>query len=109
MISRVQRIFDDVDIQNISATVDAWKTGNGYTDKPGFCKSATLADLTKNDFVLTPGRYVGSADVEEDTGPFTEKMERLTAQLGEQFAEGARLEAEIRTQLASIGFEVPTK
>jgi type I restriction enzyme M protein len=107
MISRVQRIFDDADIQNISTTVDAWKSGNGYEDKPGFCKSATMADLSKNDYVLTPGRYVGSAAVEEDSEPFAEKMERLTTQLGKQFAEGTRLEAEIRTQLASIGFEVP--
>ena len=89
--------------------MDAWKSGKGYEDKPGFCKSATMEDLKKNDYVLTPGRYVGSADVEEDTEPFAEKMERLTTQLGKQFAEGARLEAEIRTQLASIGFEVPTE
>lgn len=107
MISRVQRIFDDADIQNISATVDSWKSGKGYEDKPGFCKSATVEDLKKNDYVLTPGRYVGSADVEEDTEPFAEKMERLTTQLGKQFAEGTQLEAEIRTQLASIGFVVP--
>jgi len=107
MISRVQRIFDDSDIQNISATVDAWKTGKAYEDKAGFCKSATIEDLKKNDYVLTPGRYVGAADIEEDSEPFTEKMERLTTLLGKQFAEGSRLEAEIRSQLASIGFEVP--
>ncbi|OHD23569.1 MAG: restriction endonuclease subunit M [Spirochaetes bacterium GWB1_59_5] len=107
MASRVQRVFDDTDIQKIAMAVDSWKTGHGYADEAGFCKSANADELRKNDFVLTPGRYVGSADIEVDTEPFDEKMVRLTKQLGEQFSEGTKLEKEIRKQLASIGFEVP--
>lgn len=107
MVSRVQRIFSDDDIAKIAGTVHAWKTGKSYENVTGFCKSASMDVLIKNDFVLTPGRYVGSAEVETDNEPFAEKMERLTTLLGHQFAEGTRVEAEIRTQLASIGFEIP--
>jgi type I restriction enzyme M protein len=107
MVSRVQRVFTVEDIQKVAGTVKAWKTGSGYEDKAGFCKSATMKDLEKNDLVLTPGRYVGSADQAIDAEPFEEKMARLTATLSEQFAQGALLETEIRKQLASIGFELP--
>ena len=70
--------------------------GEGYEDEAGFCFSAKLEDMAKNDFVLTPGRYVGSADQQEDNEPFAEKMARLTAQLSAQFAESDRLEKEIK-------------
>jgi len=56
--------------------------------------------------VLTPGRYVGAADAEDDDEPFDEKMKRLTAELREQFAESARLEEEIRANLRSLGYEL---
>ena len=65
-----------------------------------------LEDIKKNDFVLTPGRYVGAPDAEDDGEPFPEKMARLTAQLTEQFTEGDRLEAEIKKNLAGLGYEV---
>ena len=109
MVSRVQRVFTDEDIGKVAVTAKAWKTGQGYEDIAGFCKSASMKELEKNDFVLTPGRYVGSADQEADAEPFEEKMARLTAILGEQFAKGADFEAEIRKQLASIGFELPSR
>jgi len=63
----------------------------GYKDIPGFCKSATLDEIKKHGFVLTPGRYISAAEQEDDGEPFIEKMARLTEQLREQFAESARL------------------
>lgn len=74
-----------------------------YEDVPGFCKSATLADIESHGYVLTPGRYVGAEEVEEDDEPFEEKMLRLTAKLEEQFAESAKLEAAIRENLRRLG------
>ncbi len=75
-------------------------------DTPGFCKSVTLTDIEKSDFVLTPGRYVGNEVQEEDSEPFTEKMERLTSELKEHLEEGNRLEEEIKKQLGGIGYEL---
>ena len=70
---------------------------------PGFCKAATRAEIASHGNVLTPGRYVGAEDVEDDGEPFEAKMGRLVATLDEQFAESARLEAVIRSNLASLG------
>ncbi|TLS66198.1 DUF559 domain-containing protein [Mariprofundus erugo] len=81
-------------------------SGEGYQDIPGFCKSAKLDEIKKHDYVLTPGRYVGAADAEEDSEPFGEKMQRLTAALSEQFAESDRLEAEIKKNLAGLGYGI---
>ena len=106
MASRVQRVFADTDIEKIAETVHTWKIGKGYADEAGFCKSATFEEIKKSDFVLTPGRYVGAADVVEDGEPFEEKMERLTMTLGEQFVEGTKLEAEIKVQLRGLGYEL---
>ena len=78
--------------------------GGIYQDIPGFCKSAILNDIRKHDYVLTPGRYVGAAEQEQDGEPFEEKMARLTAQLNEQFGESARLESAIRKNLARLGY-----
>ena len=77
----------------------------GYVDIPGFCCSATLKDIKKHDYVLTPGRYVGAAAEEDDGELFAEKMARLTAQLKTQFEESDRLEAEIKHNLARLGYE----
>jgi type I restriction enzyme M protein len=92
------------DIWKIAGTFHAWKRGEGYSDEPGFCKAAKLEDIRKYDYVLTPGRYVGAAEQEEDGEPFEEKMTRLTAQLDQQFAESARLEKVIRESLARLGY-----
>jgi type I restriction enzyme M protein len=73
-----------------------------YEDVPGFCKAATLDDIRGHNYILTPGRYVGAAEIEDDGEPFEEKMERLMAQLEEQFVEGARLEAAIRENLDQL-------
>lgn len=106
MKDRVLRDFTAEDIQKIADTFHAWQLGDGYEDIPGFCHSATLDDIRKHDHVLTPGRYVGAAEQEEDDEPFAEKMQRLTAELAEQFAEGKRLESEIRMNLEGLGFRL---
>ncbi|EHU4958666.1 TPA: type I restriction-modification system subunit M [Vibrio parahaemolyticus] len=111
MKDRVLRDFTSDDIQKVADLYHAWKTGeevNGvvYEDQAGFCKSATLADIKKHDFVLTPGRYVGAAEELDDGVPFGEKMATLTAKLSEQFAESAMLEAEIKKNLAGLGYEL---
>ena len=104
MKDRVLRDFSAEDIKKIAGTFHAWKRGVGYADEPGFCKAAKLDDIRKNDHVLTPGRYVGAAEQEEDGEPFEEKMARLTAQLHAQFGESARLEKVIRENLARLGY-----
>jgi type I restriction enzyme M protein len=71
---------------------------------PGFCKAATTEDIAGHGYVLTPGRYVGAADVDDDDEPFEEKMKRLTAMLEEQFVESAKLEQSIKANLARMGF-----
>ncbi|KPN78242.1 restriction endonuclease HindVIIP subunit M [Shewanella sp. Sh95] len=111
MKDRVLRDFTRDDIQKVADLYHAWKTGeevNGvaYEDQAGFCKSATLAEIKKQDFVLTPGRYVGAADEEDDGIPFAEKMTTLTEKLSEQFAESAKLETEIKKNLMGLGYEL---
>lgn len=106
MKDRVLRDFTDLDIAKIADVFHAWQSGKGYDDEKGFCFSAKLADMQKHDFVLTPGRYVGAADAEEDSEPFPEKMQRLTAQLKSQFEESDRLEKAIKENLAGIGYDV---
>ncbi|SXH62939.1 adenine-specific DNA-methyltransferase [Klebsiella pneumoniae] len=106
MKDRVLRDFSTNDIRKIADTFHAWQTDKNYKDEAGFCLSATLEDIQKNDFVLTPGRYVGAAEQEEDDEPFAEKMTRLTAQLKEQLAESAKLEAQIKANLGGLGYEI---
>jgi type I restriction enzyme M protein len=106
MKDRVLRDFKPEDIARIADTFHAWQQGQGYEDEAGFCKSALLDEITKHDFILTPGRYVGSADEEEDGEPFAEKMARLTAQLKGQFVQSAELEKQIRKNLARLGYEL---
>lgn len=106
MKDRVLRDFTCDDIAKIANVFHAWQSGTGYEDEKGFCFSAKLEDLQKHDYVLTPGRYVGAADAEEDSEPFADKMQRLTAQLKAQFEESDRLEKAIKKNLAGIGYEL---
>ncbi len=97
----------DSDIGRIVGAYHAWRgeqDAGEYEDIPGFCKSATLEDIRKHGHVLTPGRYVGAAAVEDDGEPFEEKMQRLTVELQEQFAESDGLEARIKTHLRELGY-----
>jgi type I restriction enzyme M protein len=105
METRVHRVLDAEDIEKIAGTYHAWRNvGGSYADVPGFCKSATREEIAAHDFVLTPGRYVGAEEVEDDGEPFEEKMERLVGALREQFAEGSRLNREIESALSELGF-----
>ena len=106
MKDRVLRDFTQEDLDKVTSVFHAWQTGEGYEDEAGFVKSATLEDLKKHDYVLTPGRYVGAAAEEDDGEPFAEKMARLTAQLKAQFEESNRLEGEIKKNLAGLGYDV---
>ncbi|EII3002506.1 type I restriction-modification system subunit M [Vibrio cholerae] len=106
MKDRVLRDFTSDDIAKIANVFHAWQAGTGYEDEKGFCFSAKLEDMQKHDYVLTPGRYVGAADAEEDSEPFADKMQRLTAQLKAQFEESDRLEKAIKENLAGIGYEL---
>ena len=76
-----------------------------YEDVKGFCKSATIEEVRSHEYILTPGRYVGIEEVEDDGEPFDEKMTRLTAELAEMFAQSHALEEEIKQRLGAIGYE----
>ena len=104
MKDRVLRDFTSDDIKKIADTFHAWQHGESYEDVPGFCYAASLADIRKHDHVLTPGRYVGAEEQEEDSEAFADKMARLTTQLAEQFGESTKLEAEIKKNLAELGY-----
>jgi type I restriction enzyme M protein len=109
LVDRTHRDLTDEDIERITHTYHAWRgepDAGEYEDVPGFCKSATLEEISTHGHVLTPGRYVGSEAIEDDGEPFEEKMARLTAVLEEQFAESERLEGEIRTNLRRVGYHV---
>ncbi|MGL5825869.1 MAG: N-6 DNA methylase, partial [Nocardioides sp.] len=106
MVDRAERDLSPEDIKRIGDTFHAWRgspsaTGE-YTDVPGFCRSATLAEIKAADYALTPGRYVGAAEVEDDGEPIDAKIERLTTELLAAFDESARLEKVVREQLERI-------
>jgi type I restriction enzyme M protein len=107
LVDRVHRELLDGDIRDISATYHAWRGDKGagtYEDTAGFCKSATLEEIKSHGHVLTPGRYVGAEEVEDDGEPFEQKMNRLVGELNEQFAESSRLEAAIKANLRGLGY-----
>jgi type I restriction enzyme M protein len=109
LIDRVHRDLTPEEIARIAGVYHAWRGDAGageYEDVPGFCSSATLEEIRKSFYVLTPGRYVGAEAVEEESEPFEEKMQNLAARLKEQFQESARLEAEIRANLKGLGYDV---
>ena len=128
-VSRVQIELTDADIERIAQTVAAWRgepltegrlVGDDcrdaggratqdakaeYADIPGFCRSVKLTEIAEHGYVLTPGRYVGAEEVEDDDEAFAEKMQRLTKQLGEQMEKGAELDQLIRQKLGGLGYE----
>jgi type I restriction enzyme M protein len=117
LIDRVHRELTDADLAKIADTYHAWRgdrTGakgrdaspqaSVYTDVAGFCKSATSAEIASHGYVLTPGRYVGAEEIEDDGEPFEEKMSRLIAELSGQFAESAKLEKTIKANLKGLGY-----
>jgi type I restriction enzyme M protein len=105
MINRRNKELTDADIAIITGTYHSWRNKEGiYEDKPGFCKSAAIDEVRANNYVLMPGRYVGTEEAEDDGAPFDEKMNALTAKLAEQFAKGAELEQKIKENLEEIGY-----
>ncbi len=123
LVDRVHRELTEEDIDKIVSTYHGWRLDFGalmdeanktgicldmdvpYADVPGFCKSATSAEIASHGYVLTPGRYVGAEAIEDDGEPFDEKMKRLVTQLNEQFAESAKLEQAIKANLKGLGYE----
>ncbi len=105
MVTRAVRELMAEDIQKIAETFDQFRAGT-LEDEKGFCAVRSLEDIAAQDFILTPGRYVGIAEQEDDGEPFAEKMQRLTSELSGLFKESHRLEEEIRKQLGNIGFEI---
>ena len=108
MISRVQSELTDEVIERIANTVSAWRgeqDAGDYVDIPGFCRSVKLAEIAQHGHVLTPGRYVGAQEVEDNDEDFATKMQQLTEKLGEQMAKGAELDQLIRQKLGGLGYE----
>ena len=105
MVDRKHRDLSDDDIQKLADTVEAFQNGT-LENIQGFCAVATLDDIAKQDYILTPGRYVGIEEQEDDGEPFEEKMARLTSELSEMFKKSHDLEDEIRKKLGAIGYEI---
>ena len=112
MVDRTERILTEEDLEKISDTYHAWRgtksardKGLSYEDVPGYCYSATLEEIEKHDYVLSPGRYVGAAEVKEDPDaePVGERIARLTKELFAQLQESARLDAVVRERIGRIG------
>jgi type I restriction enzyme M protein len=109
MISRVQAELTDEIIERISDTVAAWRgeaDAGEYQDIAGYCRSVKLDEIAEHGHVLTPGRYVGAEDVEDDDEAFADKMQKLTEKLGEQMAKGAELDQLIRQKLGGLGYDL---
>lgn len=106
-VDRTHNELTDEHIARIAGVYHAWRgepDQPAYANVPGFCRSATLDEVRGHGYVLTPGRYVGAEEVDDDGEPFEDKMARLVATLDEQFAESARLEHTIRQNLRGLGF-----
>lgn len=102
LVDRTRKEFSGDDIAKIAATYHAWREGKGYEDVPGFCKAAKLEEIRGHNHVLTPGRYVGAADVEDDDVPFRERFTVLRAMLEQQFDIAQTLSETIRAKLAGV-------
>ena len=105
MVDRKHRDFTDEDIQKLADTFSQFQNGT-LEEVKGFCAIADTQEIEKQDFILTPGRYVGIEEVEDDGEPFEEKMARLTSELSDMFEKSHQLEDEIRKKLGAIGYEV---
>lgn len=103
MVTRKLREFTDEDIAKVAGAFDAFREG-AFAPEKGFSAEATIEDIAKQDYILTPGRYVGIADIEEDDEPFDDKMKRLTGELSELFEESDRLQEQIKKNLEAIGY-----
>ena len=105
MVDRKHRDFSDEDIAKLANTFLSFQEGK-LEDVKGFCSVATLEDIAKQDYILTPGRYVGIEEQEDEGEPFEEKMNRLTSELSELFTKSHELEDEIKKKLGAIGYDL---
>ena len=106
MVDRKHRDLDDEkDIKKLADTFEAFQNGK-LEERKGFCAVATIQDIANQDYILTPGRYVGIEEQEDDGEPFEEKMKRLTSELSGMFIKSHELEEEIRRKLGAIGYEI---
>jgi len=107
MVDRTHKILTDDEISQIANSYHKWKSCSPeYEDVKGFCKSSTLKEIEEQDFILTPGRYVGLPDEEDDGEPYEEKMKRLTSELSTLFDESDRLKEKIKKNLGALGFKL---
>ena len=106
MIDRKVRELSEDDIRKIADIYQNWRQGKGYEDIQGFCKEVALEEIEAQGYILTPGRYVGIEQEDDDSEPFEEKMERLTSELSEMFRESIELQEEIRKNLGAIGYVI---
>ena len=106
MVTRRLRELSDSDIKKIADTYHNYQNNENYENLKGFCYSATTEEIQSNDYVLTPGRYVGVEETEDDGVPFEEKMKKITSELSKQFEESHKLEEEIKKNLKAIGYEI---
>ncbi len=105
LVDRTHRDFTDEEIQLLADTFTKFQDGD-LEDQKGFCKVASIQDIEKESYILTPGRYVGIEEQEDDGEPFDEKMKRLTSELSEMFKKSHELEDEIKSKLGAIGYEI---
>lgn len=106
MVTRRLRELSEDDIKQIASTYHKYQSDENYENLKGFCYCASTEEIKSNDYVLTPGRYVGVEEVEDDGIPFEEKMKNITSELSKQFEESHRLEEEIRNNLKAIGYDI---
>ena len=105
MVDRKHRDFSEEDIARLAETFTAFQNGS-LEDVKGFCAVATTNQIAAQDYILTPGRYVGIEDGPVDDEPFADKMKRLTTELDGMFTKSHELEEEIKNNLAGIGFKI---
>ena len=106
MVTRRLRELSEDDIKKIADRYHSYQNDENYENVKGFCYSATTEEIKSNDYVLTPGRYVGVEETEDDGIPFEEKMKNITSELSKQFEESHKLEEEIKKNLKAIGYEI---
>lgn len=106
MVTRRLRELSEDDIKKIADTYHNYQNDENYENIKGFCYSSTTDEIKSNDYVLTPGRYVGVEETEDDGIPFEEKMKTITSELSKQFEESYKLEKEIKKNLKAIGYEI---
>lgn len=106
MVDRRVRELSEEDIQKIASTYQNWRHGKDYEDELGFCKEATLEEVAGQEYILTPGRYVGIPEDGGDGEPFEEKMARLTSELSALFDKSIELQREIRNSLGALGYDI---